>query len=157
LFFLSCSYCCVGWGYVLTFTKVLIIDQIYHTWIHPLHHSPLPPSHIHRILSVVSFFNLHTYVHSTMYVFTLLHYFPTSSPSHSTNPPRQDLFHPLVLRFCKRKNWHFCLLKIATQGISLLHFHVYMYYKPNWLFIWRLHINKNYRHLSQRVLYDYYI
>jgi hypothetical protein len=33
-----------------------------------------------------------------------------------------------VLQFCKRKKkWHFCLLKIATQGISLWHFHVCMY------------------------------
>jgi hypothetical protein len=25
----------------VAFTKVLIVYQIYHTWIHPLHHSPL--------------------------------------------------------------------------------------------------------------------
>jgi hypothetical protein len=24
---------------------------------------------------------------------------------------------------CKRKKWHFCLSKIATQGVSLWHFH----------------------------------
>jgi hypothetical protein len=36
--------CCAGWGYTVAFTKVLIMYQIYHTWIHPLHHSfnPLP-------------------------------------------------------------------------------------------------------------------
>jgi hypothetical protein len=39
----------------------------------------------------------------------------------------------LVLQFWKRKSkWHFCLFKIATQGASLWHFHVYMYYNPNW-------------------------
>jgi hypothetical protein len=27
--------------------------------------------------------------------------------------------------------WHFCLLKIALQGVSLWHFHVYMYYSSN--------------------------
>jgi hypothetical protein len=29
------------WGHSVTFTKVL---TIYYRWIHPLHHSPLPPS-----------------------------------------------------------------------------------------------------------------
>jgi hypothetical protein len=66
---------------------------------------------------------------------------PTPFPRHlsspiGTNP--QDLFHHLVLQFCRRKNkekekkWHFCLLKIAIQGVSLWHFHVYLYYSPNW-------------------------
>jgi hypothetical protein len=32
-------YCCTGWGYTVSFTNVLTIYQIYHTWIHPLHHS----------------------------------------------------------------------------------------------------------------------
>jgi hypothetical protein len=37
------------WGYIVTFTKVL---TIHHSWIHPLHHSPLsPPSLIPRIVS----------------------------------------------------------------------------------------------------------
>jgi hypothetical protein len=33
------------WGYIVAFTKVITIYQIYHTWIHPLHHFPLfsPP------------------------------------------------------------------------------------------------------------------
>jgi hypothetical protein len=51
----------------------------------------------------------------------------------------QDLFLLLVLWFCrrkknKRKKWHFCLfkIKIATQGVSLWQFHVYMYYNPSW-------------------------
>jgi hypothetical protein len=44
---------------------------------------------------------------------------------------RQDLFHPLVFQFYKRIKWHFCLFKIAMQGVSLWHFHVYMYYNPN--------------------------
>jgi hypothetical protein len=28
----------------------------------------------------------------------------------------------------KRKKWHFCLFKIATEGVSLWHLHIYMYY-----------------------------
>jgi hypothetical protein len=27
---------------------------------------------------------------------------------------------------------HFCLYMIAIQGVSLWHFHIYMYYSPNW-------------------------
>jgi hypothetical protein len=42
-FSFSFFYCCAGWGYIVAFTKVLTIYQIYHSWIHPLHHSPLPP------------------------------------------------------------------------------------------------------------------
>jgi hypothetical protein len=30
------------WGYIVAFTKVLTIYQIYRTWIHPLHHSSSP-------------------------------------------------------------------------------------------------------------------
>jgi hypothetical protein len=51
----------------------------------------------------------------------------------------QNLFCPPVLWFCRRKRrkekkWHFCLLeiKVATLGVSLWYFHVYMYYNPNW-------------------------
>jgi hypothetical protein len=53
------------------------------------------------------------------------------SPTTDTILPRWDLFCLPILWFCKRKKWHFWLFKIATQGVSLWHFHVYMYYKPN--------------------------
>jgi hypothetical protein len=36
IFFL---YCCVGWGYIMAFIKVLTMYQICHTLIHPLHQS----------------------------------------------------------------------------------------------------------------------
>jgi hypothetical protein len=45
---------------------------------------------------------------------------------------KQDLFYPPVLQFCKKKKWHFCLFKIAIQGVDLWHFHVFMYYNSNW-------------------------
>jgi hypothetical protein len=32
----------------------------------------------------------------------------------------------------RKKKWHFCLFKIATQGVSLWYFHVYMYYNLIW-------------------------
>jgi hypothetical protein len=53
--------------------------------------------------------------------------------------PVQDLFHPPVLWFCrrkkrKRKTWYFSLfeIKVTTQRVSLWYFHVYMYFNPNW-------------------------
>jgi hypothetical protein len=38
-------YCCAGWGYIVAFTKVLTVYQIYHAQVHSLHLSPLlfPP------------------------------------------------------------------------------------------------------------------
>jgi hypothetical protein len=59
-----------------------------------------------------------------------LHLHPLPS---NTNAPRQDLFCPLILEFYTRKTWHFWLFKIAIWGISLWHFHVYMYYCLIWL------------------------
>jgi hypothetical protein len=48
-FFVFFFYCCAWWGYIVAVTKVLTICQIYHTWIHALHHSSLsstPPIHV---------------------------------------------------------------------------------------------------------------
>jgi hypothetical protein len=50
LFFFFCC-CCAGWRYIVAFTKVLTIYKIYHTWIHPLHHSLLPPSPVSGTVS----------------------------------------------------------------------------------------------------------
>jgi hypothetical protein len=119
-------YCYVGWGCIIAFIKVL---KIYHTWIH-LHHSPLSPlSHIPGIVSTGIIFTF-TYM-CTQYLYRThpCSPFPHLLPSLTgTNPPRQDLYHPPSLHFVKEKNWHFCLFKIATQGVSLWHFHVCMYY-----------------------------
>jgi hypothetical protein len=32
----------------------------------------------------------------------------------------------------RRNKWYFWFFKIATQGVSLWHFHVYMYYSTIW-------------------------
>jgi hypothetical protein len=54
----------------------------------------------------------------------------------------QNLFYPLVLQFCRRKNiknnkksmtFLSFEIKRAIQGNSLYCFHAYMYYNPNWL------------------------
>jgi hypothetical protein len=92
--------------------------QIYHL-NSPSHHSPLiPPPPIPRILSTDIIFQLHICVHSICIIFTLLHPLPPSS-SHWYQPTRQDMFCSPVLQFCKKEKWHFCLFKIATQGISI--------------------------------------
>jgi hypothetical protein len=46
--------------------------------------------------------------------------FPHLLPSPTgIDAPRQDLFYTPALWFCKKKKkWHFCPLKIATQGVS---------------------------------------
>jgi hypothetical protein len=69
-----------------------------------------------------------------MHVYTeCIQYSPSHalSPSHSsptgTNPPGRTCFALLFSDFVREKKWHFCLFKIATQGVSLWHFHVYMH------------------------------
>jgi hypothetical protein len=44
LYFFFLFYYCAEWGYIVAFIKVLTMYQIYHTWIHPLHWSPLSPA-----------------------------------------------------------------------------------------------------------------
>jgi hypothetical protein len=96
-------YCYGGLGYIVAFTKVPTTHQVYHTWIHPLHHSPLFPSPIPAIVSTGLLF-LFTYTYT---VFTLIHpYTPFPYfflPLTGTNNPRQDLSCPPVLWFCKKK------------------------------------------------------
>jgi hypothetical protein len=67
-------------GYTVAFTKVLTMYQIYHTWIHPLHHCPLtPPSPIPRMVSTGIIFAF-TYTCTPF----LLHIHPLPT---GTNPP----------------------------------------------------------------------
>jgi hypothetical protein len=85
-------YCCAGWGYVVAFTKVLTIYQIYHTWIHPLYHSPLyPHALIPGIVSTGIILHLHACVHIFCTIFTLLSPFSTTSTfywyQNSPTPP----------------------------------------------------------------------
>jgi hypothetical protein len=42
----------LGWGHIVALTQVLTMYQMYHTWVHPLHCSPLPSPT--PILGVVS-------------------------------------------------------------------------------------------------------
>jgi hypothetical protein len=125
---------CAWWGYIVAFTKVLTTYQIYHTWIYLLHHSPL------SLLPSWNSFNrchcsIYIHVYTVFAIYSSSYSFPTSSlcscwyfPPHQTGPVSPSC--SLILQ--KKNKWHFWLFKITTQGVSLWHFHVYMYYNPNW-------------------------
>jgi hypothetical protein len=51
---------------------------------------------------------------------------------HQTGPISPSCSLTLYKKWRKRKAWHFCLLKIAAWGVSLWHFHIYMYYSLIW-------------------------
>jgi hypothetical protein len=82
-------YCCVGWEYVVAFTKVFIIYQIYHSSIHPFHHSPLSPlPH-----SWSSFNRSHFFIY--IHVYTIFApYSPFYTLSLRYQPLIQDLLSP---------------------------------------------------------------
>jgi hypothetical protein len=116
------------WGYLVTFTKVL---TIYHSWIHLLHHSPfLETIPIPGIVSIglIFFIFIHEYIIFSLYLpsYTLPLY---PLPSHWYQLSERTCFTFMFSIFQKR---HFCLFKIVIWGVSLWHFHVYMYYNPNW-------------------------
>jgi hypothetical protein len=109
-------------GYIVTFTKVLMI---YHNWIHLFHHCPLSPLHSWNSLNMSHFC---TWVHGVFIRFSLSH--PFLIPSHSHWYQSQT---GTILLSCSPflKKMHFCLFKIALQGVSLWHFHVHMFYNSN--------------------------
>jgi hypothetical protein len=83
-----------------------------------------PPPH-----SWNSFIFLFSYMVFAPYSLSYTHYlYP--SPSHWYQSTDRTCFALLFTVFEKKS--HFCLFNIAIQGVSLWHFHVYMYYNPNW-------------------------
>jgi hypothetical protein len=120
------------WGHNVTVTKVLII---YHSWIQPLHHSPLSPSPpIPGIVSTGLIFplaNEHVCIIflscSSSYIFSL--YLP---PPADWSPRTCFAFLVSFFFFFFKKRRHFCLFNIPIQGVLLQHFHVihimHMYY-----------------------------
>jgi hypothetical protein len=116
-FFVLFYYCIRG--YIVEFTKVPATCEIYHTWIHLFHHSPLssspPPipdsfNRSHFPITYMCTQYLH-HIHPPT-PFPLLFSLPTG-----TNPPssphRHGLFHPPILQLVKEKNDIFCSFKIA--------------------------------------------
>jgi hypothetical protein len=71
-------FCCAGWGYIVAFTKVLTMYQLYHTWIHPFHCSALSPS--------PNFWNIFTRYHFCIYIH-MYRFFALYSPSYPLSLP----------------------------------------------------------------------
>jgi hypothetical protein len=103
--FFSFFNCCAGWGCIVAFPKVLTIHQIYQSWIHLLHHSPLSSSPIPVTVSTGIIF-LFTYT-CTPYLYQIhssTRFPDLLPPATATNPPKKDMSHPLVFRY-----WKWCL------------------------------------------------
>jgi hypothetical protein len=83
---------CVGSGYIVAFTN-LMIYQIYHSWIHPLHCSPLSSLPHSRISFIRSHFFIYIHVYTVFAPYSPSHTVsPPPPPSHRYQPRRQDLF-----------------------------------------------------------------
>jgi hypothetical protein len=114
------------WGYVVTFTKLLHYIILEFTPSIILLYPPLP---IPRIVSPGLIFPLtHMSTECLHHIHPPIPFPYILSPPTGTNP-RQDLFCLSIYVFVL-KNDIFCLFKI--QGLSLCHFHVYMYCNPKW-------------------------
>jgi hypothetical protein len=120
------------WWHIVTFTKVL---TIYHSWIHPPHHSPLfssPHSWNSFSRSHFSIF-IHEYVifppHSPSYTLSLFPYIP---PPAGTNLPDGTCFTFLFFVFEKRD---FCLRQLHREFPC----DIYIIYMTFILYIWHLY------------------
>jgi hypothetical protein len=85
-------------GYIVAFTKVLTIYQIYPTWIHCLHHSPLFPSpSIPVIVSTEIIFSIYIHVYIVFALYLPFHVLSLPPPpTTDNNPPKQYLLCPPV-------------------------------------------------------------
>jgi hypothetical protein len=103
--YLLCVFLLLSWGYIVTFTKVLTIYQIYHIWPHPLHRSLLSssspiPGIVSRGIFFLFTFTCTQYLHHIHPPTPFPHILP---PPTGISSPRQNLFCPLVLQSCKRE------------------------------------------------------
>jgi hypothetical protein len=117
--------CCAGWWYLVAFTKILTIYQIYRTGIHSLYHSSSSPSPLipGKVSTGIIFPFTSRCVHHihppSLFPHLLL-------PSTGTNPPpKKDLFCLPVLRFCIRREGeekcHFWLFKMFLMALPGLY------------------------------------
>jgi hypothetical protein len=120
-------------GYIVAFVKIVTMHQKYHTWFTSstiLVYLPLPIPGIVSTGLIFPFTYVCTqYLHCIHPTMPFPHPFPpptgaTAHLHHSTCLP--VLFSDFVKK--KKKKWHFCLFKIAIWGVSLWHFHVYVYF-----------------------------
>jgi hypothetical protein len=97
------------WGYIVAFSKVLTIYQIYHNWIYyPFHHSPLSPdpqSLLYFFLSIFSsiLFNIPWYQNDGLVAFFFI------------------LVHKTIMSF---KWWDEIGYKLYLKAFSLLWLHI---------------------------------
>jgi hypothetical protein len=83
-------------------SQTLTTYQMYHIRIHPLHHSPLSPHLRNNFKRYLFSVYINRYIVFALYSPSYTLYPPP--PSHWYHLlPRQDLFLPPVLQFCKRK------------------------------------------------------
>jgi hypothetical protein len=93
IFFLHCCD-----GYVVAFTMVLTMYQIYHAWIYLLYHSPssLSPNSWSCFNSIIFAFT-YTYTHFLHHIHPPTCFPQTPPPNGAALSPGQDLFCPPVL------------------------------------------------------------
>jgi hypothetical protein len=119
------------WGYNVTLTKPPIIYCI--ELILPITFLCRPSLRLQNSSNRYNFPSTYmcTYYFHRIHYAMLFSFVP--SPPTGINPPnpRQDLS-CFLFSICILKKWHFCLFKIAIQGISLWHFHVHMNFNPSW-------------------------
>jgi hypothetical protein len=128
IYFYYFYYGCTGdtlW-HLQKFLKYIIVK------LTPPHHSPLCP--------LPHYWNSFNRPHFSIYSYVFV-VFPPHSPSHTLcwypPPPVSNNFpdcFAFLFFFCTKNKKTF-LFKIATQGVSLWQFHVYMYYNLNWFFL----------------------
>jgi hypothetical protein len=129
VFYILLYYCCTG-GTLWHLQKFLQYIIVEFTPSIILLYCPLP-------YSWNSFKRSHFSIYIYEYIFfttvSLLHPFLVSSPILLVPSPKTGP----VLPSCspifgkKKKKRHFCLFKITVRGVSLWHFHVYMFYYLN--------------------------
>jgi hypothetical protein len=107
--------------------------QIYYIWIHPLPillHFPPPIPGIVSTNIIFPFTCMYTqYLHHIQPPSPFHRLLPTltiTKPSHPKTEPVPPFCSPILYTRKRKKKWHFCLFKIATQEVSLWLFHVYV-------------------------------
>jgi hypothetical protein len=99
-------YCFAKWEYTVAFIKVLTIHQIYHSWIHPLHHSPLtlPFPIPGAVLTGLIFPFTYMWIQYLHYINPPTHFIYIIPPPTSTPLPKDRIHSTLLFcDFCKRK------------------------------------------------------
>jgi hypothetical protein len=102
-FFLLFKNYCAEWRYIVAFTEVLTIYQIYHTWIHPFHHFPLHPPHSWNSFNRYHF-SIYIHVYTVFAIYSPSHTLSLPPPPPTgTSPPGRTCSTLLFSNFVKEK------------------------------------------------------